>query len=67
MKPRFLKQCPACGTLDCTKDYDFPDTMEHCNQCGSGWNSNGEVTLDARSKLTERQILAKGWFVDVKY
>jgi uncharacterized protein (DUF983 family) len=65
MKPRFVRQCPVCGDMDCKKDLDYPKTMEECKSCGAEWNCDGELTLDPRDELTESQVLVKGWFVDV--
>lgn len=63
MKPKFVNHCPVCGSVECTKDLNFPETMEICVKCGAEWNYAGELTLDSRIGLTEGEIIKRGWFV----
>lgn len=42
--------CPVCGGYDKSRDdYDSPETMNVCDQCGSEWiKDTGEITLNGR-------------------
>lgn len=64
MKPKFVTHCPVCCSTECTKDLDFPETMENCSHCGAEWNLDGDLTLDSRIGLTEGEIIKRGWFVE---
>ena len=41
-------QCPVCNSIDTCNDPDFPETMKNCNFCGSEWNIDGDIILDAK-------------------
>jgi len=41
-------ECPVCNSTDTCNDPDYPETMMNCNNCGSEWNTDGDVTLNSR-------------------
>jgi len=43
-----LLKCPVCERHNTREDYDFPDTIRCCDNCGSEWNLDNEITLNAR-------------------
>ena len=43
-----LLKCPVCNRHNTREDYDFPDTIRCCDNCGSEWNLDNEITLNAR-------------------
>jgi Zn-finger nucleic acid-binding protein len=50
--------CPVCNSTNIRQDYDFPDTMDNCEKCGSEWVRDGEeITLDARDYFTVEENL----------
>jgi len=53
--------CPVCKRSNVSPDYDFPDTMKNCDDCGSEWVNGDHVTLDARDELTSEEIEGRGW------
>jgi len=43
------KYCPVCGSDDTRPDYDFPETMRCCEDCGCDYiKEDGEIILDPR-------------------
>jgi hypothetical protein len=41
------KQCPHCKRTNTRPDYDFPDTMRCCDDCGCDYIAeDGEIILD---------------------
>lgn len=40
-------QCPICYSDDTRKDLDYPATMRCCERCGSEWDFDGDVLLNA--------------------
>ncbi len=42
-------ECPVCNRDNTRPDYDFPDTMRCCDDCGADYMSaDGEIILDPR-------------------
>lgn len=41
-------QCPVCKSMNTRKDFDFPDTMRDCDDCGSEWNIDNDIVLNGR-------------------
>lgn len=62
MVPKFLLQCPVCGSR---KVELKNDKSESCFDCNSIWDHNGKLLLDPRKNMNEGEILIKGWFVDL--
>jgi hypothetical protein len=51
------KNCPVCHpsrNANTRPDYDFPESMRNCDNCGSEWNEH-ELTLDARGFFTDEE------------
>ena len=40
--------CPVCKSIHFRPDYDFPDTMLCCENCGADFTTEGEILLDPR-------------------
>ena len=41
--------CPVCASDNTRQDYDFPETMRCCDECGADFiKKTGEVILDPR-------------------
>jgi hypothetical protein len=40
------ENCPKCGSHNVRDDFDFPDTMRCCENCGADYNSEGELVFD---------------------
>jgi len=38
--------CPNCNRTNTRKDFDFPDTMRCCDDCGADYLNDGELILD---------------------
>lgn len=51
VKSKFVEKCPVCGSVNCSPDLDFPDTIENCDNCGTEWNCESEITYDARDDM----------------
>lgn len=43
-----VDKCLVCDSSNIRDDYDYPNTMQNCDQCGSEWNCELEVTLNAK-------------------
>ena len=43
-----LLQCPVCESKNTRNDFDFPDTMRDCDDCGSEWNIDNDIVLNGR-------------------
>jgi hypothetical protein len=43
-----VTSCPVCNSSNIRADYDFPDTMKCCKDCGADFYNDGEITLDPR-------------------
>lgn len=54
------KDCPVCNSTDTRPDYESPETMRACEKCGSEWNCDNEITLDARDHFTDEENKALG-------
>ena len=40
-------QCPNCGSNNTRLDYDYPETMSDCDDCGCDFiTETGEIILD---------------------
>ena len=42
------QECLVCGSTNTRPDLDFPDTMMNCDNCGSEWNCDNEITLNGK-------------------
>ena len=40
-------ECPVCGSLNTRPDFDFPESIRDCDDCGSEWNQD-YTTINAR-------------------
>lgn len=60
-KSKFVEKCPVCGSVNCSPDLDFPDTIENCDNCGTEWNCEGEITYDARNDMQYKDVVDRGW------
>tara|TARA_R110001632_G_scaffold70752_1_gene164606 strand:- start:5544 stop:6161 length:618 start_codon:yes stop_codon:yes gene_type:complete len=45
------KTCLVCDSTDTRPDYDSPNTMRCCEKCGSEWNCDNDITLNARKVI----------------
>jgi hypothetical protein len=56
-------ECPVCNRSQYVRpDYDYPDSMNCCDACGSEWVVDGvEITLDARDELSPEEIKTRGY------
>lgn len=43
-----LLKCPVCNRHNTREDYDFPDSVRDCDDCGSEWNIDNDIILNAR-------------------
>ena len=51
-----MDKCLVCNSTNIRQDYDFPETMDNCDKCGSEWiRETGEITLDARDFFTDEE------------
>lgn len=41
-----MESCPICISTNIREDFDFPDTMRCCNDCGADFTIEGEVIFD---------------------
>lgn len=53
-------KCPICQSKNIRKDYDFPETMRACEDCGSEWvidtkDSSFDITLNTRDLEKENR------------
>ena len=46
-KTKSPTQCPNCGSNNTRLDYDYPETMSDCDNCGCDFiTETGEIILD---------------------
>jgi len=50
LKEQWRKTCPVCKRNNTRPDYDFPETMQNCNSCGSEWNEI-DINFNARKDV----------------
>lgn len=56
------KECPVCNRHNTRPDYDSPDSMRCCDDCGCDYVVDGmEITLDPRDELSPQEIEKRGW------
>lgn len=55
-----MENCPICISTNIRKDFDFPDTMLCCNDCGADFTIEGEVTFDPREEEDEPELCICG-------
>lgn len=48
-----MENCPICIGTNIREDFDFPDTMLCCNDCGADFTIDGEVLLDPTEEEDE--------------
>ncbi len=48
-----MDNCPICLGTNIRKDFDFPDTMLCCDDCGADFTNEGEVLFDPTEDETE--------------
>ena len=55
-------ECPVCNRLNTRPDFDSPDTMRCCDDCGADYlTEEMEVTLDPRDELSLEEIAKRGY------
>lgn len=55
-------ECPVCNRHNTRPDYDSPDSMRCCDDCGADWVVDGmEITLDPRDELSPEEIEKRGY------
>jgi hypothetical protein len=55
-------ECPVCNRHNTRPDFDSPDTMRCCDDCGADYVVDGmEVTLDPRDQLSPEEIAMRGY------
>lgn len=55
-------KCPVCNRHNTRSDFDSPDTMRCCDDCGADYLIDGiEVTLDPRDELSLEEIKSRGY------
>jgi hypothetical protein len=60
--PSDLEECPVCNRHNTRPDFDSPDTMRCCDDCGADYLTDGmEVTLDPRDELSPEEIKRRGY------
>lgn len=42
------EKCPVCESTHIRKDFDFPNTMRCCKDCGADFMIDGEIILNPR-------------------
>ena len=56
------KECPVCNRHNTRPDYDNPDSMRCCEDCGCDYVVDGmEIVLDPRDELSPEEIKEKGY------
>jgi len=56
------EECPVCNRHNTRPDYDYPDSMRSCEDCGCDYVVDGmEITLDPRDELSPEEIKLKGY------
>ena len=48
-----METCPICIGTNIREDFDFPQTMLCCDDCGADFTIDGEVTFDPREDKHE--------------
>jgi len=43
-----VNNCPVCNSTNTRDDYDSPDSMNCCEDCGADFLNDGEVTLNPK-------------------
>jgi hypothetical protein len=43
--------CPVCKSKNTRDDYDFPDTINCCEVCGTDFLNDGEIILNPHSDV----------------
>jgi len=60
--PGDQEECPVCNRHNTRPDFDSPDTMRCCDDCGADYLIDGmEVTLDPRDELSPEEIVNRGY------
>lgn len=55
-------ECPVCNRHNTREDFDSPDTMRCCDDCGADYLIDGmEITLDPRDELSPEEIKSRGY------
>lgn len=44
----FDTECPVCKSTLIRKDFDYPDTMRCCKDCGADFDITGEIILNPK-------------------
>ncbi len=57
MNEEWRRICPVCKRKNTQSDVDYPDSMQGCNNCGSEWTDDGEITLNAWEAFTPKELL----------
>lgn len=55
-------ECPVCNRHNTRPDYDFPESMRCCEDCGADYVVDGmEIVLDPRDQLSPEEIASRGY------
>ena len=56
------EECPVCNRHNTRPDYDSPESMRCCNDCGCDYVVDGmEIVLDPRDQLSPEEIAMRGY------
>lgn len=56
------RKCPVCNRENTREDYDNPDSMRCCDDCGADYRwEDMEILLDPRDELSLEEIKKRGW------
>ena len=56
------EECPVCNRHNTRPDFDSPDSMRCCDDCGADYITDGmEVSLDPRDELSPEEIIQRGY------
>lgn len=60
--PEDHRECPVCNRHNTRPDFDSPDSMRCCDDCGADYLTEGmEITLDPRDELSPEEIKQRGY------
>lgn len=60
--PEDHKECPVCNKHNTRTDFDSPDSMRCCEDCGCDYVVDGmEIILDPRDELSPEEIANRGY------
>ncbi len=60
--PSDQEECPVCNRHNTRPDFDNPDSMRCCEDCGADYVVDGmEIVLDPRDQLSPGEIAMRGY------